>query len=376
MRTPRSMQRRPVRFWSLTVRTSPRSKRGRITLASVKCPSCSRVKFRTGVGRKSCSSPSKRTPRHVQRSGRSSEAKTNQRGTTDDGKTSSTVWASPSASSGAENGRGKRATSTVPKTYLGSHPEKPQENCPAPGGGPKACFRASEQTRAPARLVELRGMSRFARKLSRSTARQVLVDTRALLELAADSLGFDAQQLADAQNGEGELADTLKARGLELLELLNGYMHEQGRTARAELEARNGAGFLSRVAAIGEPARAVVDRIRYSSANFSPLTRSAYTEGLHGVWSWEKSSGRFALSAPRSTSRRVFRTGFARAGVNSRETGTRSKSSWFGAAGAFASATSRTAIRTSRSNATTERLSARPMRATEGGKLHPRISLG
>lgn len=217
-----------------------------------------------------------------------------------------------------------------------------------------------------------------ARKLRRTRERRqttrVLSDSRKLLGYAAESLGFTDRDILAANVGTGEFSDILMARGLELLELLAGDMHEHGLATRAELEARNGRGFLERVAAMGTPARVFVDRIRYTRAKICGFARGQYHEGIHGEWACFERSGRSGRSERRSTLRRPSLTGYVRERESSSATGVRSKLFLSGADGAFASATSRTVIRTSRSNATTERSSARRTRATE--RIHPGISPG
>lgn len=228
------------------------------------------------------------------------------------------------------------------------------------------------------------GMSRFARKLDRRAERRAHDEipegsTAWLAVVAGGSLGFNDKQISDAMNtlssgGErDELADMLETRLLELLFLLGKTTTAVVDEARSQIEGRRGAGFFARVEAMGGSAREIADRIRYRNANFSPLRGLTYTEGLHGVWSWVESSGSSARCARRSTSRRRFLIGCARARESSRARVARSRSFSFGAAGAFASGTSRTATRISRSFATTGRLSARRTRATEG---HPGIFPG
>jgi len=239
-------------------------------------------------------------------------------------------------------------------------------------------FSAGEQTQGLARLVNWPGMSGFARKLRRrafDNRFEKLVDvTNTVFELTQQSLGLDDEQMATAENSEGELGDVVLARTFEFFELIEGGVTPDISQRRVELEARNGVGFLERVAAMGTPASAFLDRIRYSSAKFATFQRAHYTEGSRGVWRWVESSGSFGRCARRSTSRRVSVTGYVPAPASSRATVARSKSFSFGAGDAFASATSRTAIRTSRSSATTERSNARRMRATE--RIHPGIVPG
>lgn len=81
-----------------------------------------------------------------------------------------------------------------------------------------------------------------------------------LLETAATSLGFSEAQVSEAHTGEGELADMLQARAAELIEATDGSS-PLTQHLRGEVEARRGADFLARVAAMGEPARDVVRRL-------------------------------------------------------------------------------------------------------------------
>jgi hypothetical protein len=96
--------------------------------------------------------------------------------------------------------------------------------------------------------------------------------------------------------------------------------------------------------------------------------RGGYDAGFHGVWPCFESSGAFGLFGRRSMSRRPSVTGYVVAQGNSRRRGRRSKSSWCGDAERFGSGVSRTAIRTSRSVAPTDRSNARHTRATD---FHP-----
>src|SRR5262245_30044364 len=99
-------------------------------------------------------------------------------------------------------------------------------------------------------------MSRFARKQRRLESQRFDL----LFDLAEQSLCFsDAQMMGDRE----QLADAVTARVYELMEILDGPLPAECSDALAELEARNGAGFLARVAAMGEPARDFADRIRY-----------------------------------------------------------------------------------------------------------------
>jgi hypothetical protein len=106
-------------------------------------------------------------------------------------------------------------------------------------------------------------MSRAARKIRRNASKQFSSSVVEITDVAGRSLGFTDSQLAEAHTGSGELADMLLARSLDLLEHLHGYASDDCIRGRAELEQRNGAGFLERVAATGEPAATAALRIRY-----------------------------------------------------------------------------------------------------------------
>lgn len=86
----------------------------------------------------------------------------------------------------------------------------------------------------------------------RQAGAQLLTGSRAYIRAAAESLGFSEEQIAEAQSGAGESADVLMARVFELLELKHGHSTPDCDQARAEMEARRGAGFVRRVARMGK----------------------------------------------------------------------------------------------------------------------------
>lgn len=94
-------------------------------------------------------------------------------------------------------------------------------------------------------------LRRLNRKQRRAGA-ELLSGSRAYIRAAAESLGFSAEQLAEAQSGAGESADMLMARVFELLELQHGHVTADCEQARVEMEQRRGAGFVQRVARMGE----------------------------------------------------------------------------------------------------------------------------
>jgi hypothetical protein len=203
-------------------------------------------------------------------------------------------------------------------------------------------------------------MSRAARKLRRATERTI-ASGLTVLDLAAESLGFSAEQNEEARTREGVYADMLRARFIELAELVHGHTNEEAARLRAELEQRNGAGFLERVAATGEPAATAALRIRYRSGKFATSRRSLYPCGLGGG-RCGRSRCKSGGSELRSGSSRSSRIGYGRAATSSRVRGPRSRSFWSGEGVVSESGPFHTVTRTSRSNAPTERSSVRPGR--------------
>lgn len=102
----------------------------------------------------------------------------------------------------------------------------------------------------------MRKLRRLTRK-QRKAFGQLQTATTALTELAEQSLGLTAQERAAAQDGRCELADMVRARFFELMELVQGspgYYDPD----RAEMEQLRGVGFIARVAATGTPAAEAV----------------------------------------------------------------------------------------------------------------------
>jgi hypothetical protein len=216
---------------------------------------------------------------------------------------------------------------------------------------------------------------------------RMLARSRALIRAAAESLGFDDQRVAAAQNGYGEDADILSARVLEMLELENGFTSSECVRARAEMEQRHGAGFVARVAAMGRPAATALKALRallllvllliWPSAAAAQNARESGVRNAHKIQrrnrqkfarflrkayhfrSWTRLKRSFGPSGRRFSSRLVSGTGCGRGHVRCDSWGLTSRSSWFGAAGASASATSRAMTRISRWNCPTARSSAR-----------------
>lgn len=128
-------------------------------------------------------------------------------------------------------------------------------------------------------------MSKLARKVQRSSLRRKtteIEESQVLMEVAVESLGLSAAQASEAETLGGVAADMLTARVLDLLECLNGSSNDHCDSVRADLERRNGAGFLQRVAAMGEPAAEAVVRIRYRRVNF--LATSVQRATIRGIW--------------------------------------------------------------------------------------------
>lgn len=260
------------------------------------------------------------------------------------------------------------------------------------------------------------------RKLRRRTSSARSSSWDDLFELAGWSLGYNSEELSEiarsdraAQCGVG---DIVEARALELLELVD-YERAPAffEQKRAELEQRNGAGFIERVRAIGTPASEVLGGASdakkktglgqallalvfllwsllspaaaaaagngaaahsprgpvFSSHKIQGGTRrrrgraiarnSTLPIGRKGLawvfWArfWERSSGRSVGCAPRFGCRRRSRIGCGREHASSTARGGRIKSSWCGGGGDFASAMCRTVNRTSQLSTRTGRLS-------------------
>lgn len=210
-----------------------------------------------------------------------------------------------------------------------------------------------------------------------------------LLELTGESLGF---QLHEADSLEE--FDVFEARSLEILELVYGEAEPDWIAKRAELEARHGRGFLARVAAMGEPARATLRRagllvalvfcLMWPNAAAAAPASHEFAEDTHrstfrrrrgklprslrfddttpDLWVvaecgwWRRRSVSFER---RSGLIRGLRTGRARGRTSSRARAGRSKSCSSGDGGGFASASFQTSNHFSRWSSLTERLSVR-----------------
>src|ERR1043165_6593715 len=105
----------------------------------------------------------------------------------------------------------------------------------------------------------------FARKLRRHRApRAVPAPLLRVVSTAGVTLGLTAEQVQAglaAMRGEQphtETSDTLLARSLALC-VLTGHVPHDLADLQAQLEARNGAGFVRRVADLGTPVRSLPD---------------------------------------------------------------------------------------------------------------------
>jgi len=239
------------------------------------------------------------------------------------------------------------------------------------GGVPVGCFRHGRPEKCYIRRV-----SRFARKVRRSRRSKVTeLDAEALMnELTRSSLRLDDAQWAEVHASDSnELADVALARWLELNDLLGVYSDGLA-TLRAQLDERRGVEFFARVAAMGEPARAALeraglapvneplDRIRYRSEKWLPRRPRAYyrtRRGENGRGKCIRSKGRSVGSTRRFAFTWASATGPARVRASSRGRGSRSRSCSSGGVDVSASVTSRTGIRTSLSSEPTGRSSAR-----------------
>ena len=139
-------------------------------------------------------------------------------------------------------------------------------------------------------------MANHVRKLQRSARRRQSENVPSgsfdeLVALAGFSLGMSDQQVADAMgdltNAPTELSDMVEARLLELMELLGDSVKsafpgttqelvdaaspDRVAAARTMIEQRRGAGFIERIAATGEPARDVVERVTSHKIQYGQL---------------------------------------------------------------------------------------------------------
>lgn len=199
-------------------------------------------------------------------------------------------------------------------------------------------------------------MANHVRKLQRASRRRQWEDVPRgsfdeLVALAGFSLGFDDQQIADAMRELSDLtptetSDMLEARLLELMELLgdnvtrvfpgttpallNAASPDSLEAARRLLEQRRGAGFVERVAQMGEPAQDVAMRIRYRKVNFLAALSRARHYGRGAKWSGKRGGWlrRYTHGARRRSS-----CGRVSARTSSGARGSRQRSS-FGGTGA------------------------------------------
>jgi len=240
-------------------------------------------------------------------------------------------------------------------------------------------------------------LRRLNRKQRRAGA-QLLDGSRAYIRAAAESLGFSDEQLAEAQSGAGESADMLMARVFELLELQHGHTTPDCDQARAEMEARRGAGFVKRVQRMGKPAavalRALLMTLTLFVLSLFPRSAEAAVAKLatlrnahkiqrrnrrhprlgarvrnfagsepapyHHSGGWTRSSRKSAGFARLSSLFRSSETGFGRGRASSRSRAKTSKSSLFGAVVASGLAICPRETRISRSNDETGRWRPRP----------------
>lgn len=197
-----------------------------------------------------------------------------------------------------------------------------------------------------------------------------------------------------------ELGDTVLARLLEMVELvrtrktgssdlLEACAAIELPNGRAELERRNGPGFVSRVAAMGRPALVALASVglallltlwpssakaasvrlfsslreahKIQRRNFAALLRKLRVFRHHFRRAgWIRLKKYYATSRRRSLSCPVFATGCARERVSSRSRVRRSKLSWCGGSDASALGACRVPIPISRLNVQTARSSVRP----------------
>lgn len=247
-------------------------------------------------------------------------------------------------------------------------------------------------------------LRRLNRKQRRAGA-QLLDGSRAYIRAAAESLGFSDEQLAEAQSGAGESADMLMARVFELLELQHGHSTPDCDQARAEMEARRGAGFVKRVQRMGKPAavalRALLMTLTLFVLSLFPRSADAALAKLatyrnahkiqrrnrrhprlgarvrnladgdpppyHHSGGWTRSSRKSAGFARLSSSFRSFETGSGRGPASSRSRARSSKSSWFGGVDASALGTCPKPTRISRSNVATALSRPRPTFSASAG---------
>lgn len=214
-------------------------------------------------------------------------------------------------------------------------------------------------------------MSGHARKLRRAADRRAHPDEvpQELIDAAVASLELDEQQSTAAIDElcevrpRSELGDALAARLLDVVELSFGPQPNSNET-RADLERRNGPGFLARVSAMGRPAVEVLSSHKIQGVNYvlHPLGCYRIYHAHPGrLQVWIRSKGNFGNSGRRFSSRRFSPTGFGRGDTSSPRRVKRSRSSCVG--GGVASElerTSRATSRISRSNDAAARSSARP----------------
>lgn len=240
----------------------------------------------------------------------------------------------------------------------------------------------------------------FARRLRRRHTERAALPP-ALLRVVATAgvtLGLTEEQVhagVGAIRGEQphtETSDALLARTLALC-VLSGNPPRDLEALQTELEARNGAGFSRRVAAMGTPTASLPDaifakvrrilaaalvamlmllapsgakaaersaseppvaRIRYSRVNFGRRRRHGYSNPR----GWTRSRKNCGISRRPSRSRSSSVIGSAPGRAKNFGAGRNSRSSWFGGGGVSASATCRKTSRSSRSNARTAASSA------------------
>lgn len=247
-------------------------------------------------------------------------------------------------------------------------------------------------------------LRRLNRKQRRAGA-QLLDGSRAYIRAAAESLGFSEEQMAEAQSGSGEAADMLMARVFELLELEHGHTTPACDQARAEMEARRGAGFVRRVARMGKPAavalRALLmtltlfvlslipgradaavaklatlrnaHKIQFSKRRRRPSRRGVrnFADDDHAPYhhprGWTQSNQQSGGFARLSRVSRSSRIGCGRALESSRSKARSSRSSWCGDGDAIVLVSSRRVTLTSRLSVATVQSSA--VRSCSAGAL-------
>ena len=108
------------------------------------------------------------------------------------------------------------------------------------------------------RLPRKARAARVAEMQAEDQVGRVIARTQALIAVAGESLGLSPEQMARARSGEGEVADMIGVRLLDVLEQMHGHLTDEGVRGRAELERRRGPEFIARVRATGIPAREAV----------------------------------------------------------------------------------------------------------------------